>query len=91
MCTISWEAGQHRLRLAGECTEDDKGAVEDALATYGEQHEGVLIIDLTGVRTLAPEVAEVIVAACDHQDRCRVNVLRRHGTQVDRVLSEVGE
>lgn len=90
MCTISWEAGQHRLRVAGECTEQDRSAVEAAIATYGEQQEGVLIIDLTGVRTLAPEVAQVIVAACGNPVGCRVNVLRRHGTQVDRVLTEVG-
>lgn len=90
MCMISWEAGQHRLRLAGECTEYDRGAVEAAIASHGEQRAGVLIIDLTGVRVLAPEVAEVIVAACGHAARTRVNVLRRLGTQVDRVLSERG-
>jgi hypothetical protein len=35
-------------------------------------------------------VAEVIVAACERPDDCRVNVLRRHGSQVDQVLRTLG-
>lgn len=88
MCTITWEAGQHRLRLAGTCDEDDRGTVEEALAAFGDQGP-VLIIDLTALETLPPPVAEVIVAACDRPDDRRVSVLRRHGTDVDRVLKEL--
>lgn len=88
MCTITWEGGQHRLRLAGECTQDDRDDVQAALSAYGEGD--VLIVDLTAVRSLAPEVAEVIAAVCDRHGRCRTNVLRRRGTQVDRVLRELG-
>lgn len=87
--TITWEAGQHRLRLAGSCGEEDRSAVADALAAVGDPGR-VLIIDLTAVESLARPVAEVVADICaDAQDR-RISVLRRHGTDVDRVLNEVG-
>lgn len=88
MGTISWEAGHHRLRLAGAWGEDERRVVEDALAAVGDPGR-VLILDLTAVESLAPPVAEV-VAACVATDGCRVSALRRHGSDVDRVLSELG-
>jgi hypothetical protein len=89
MGTIMWEPTQHRLRLGGSCGEEDRPVVERTLAGL-EDEQPVLIIDLPAVEALAPPVAEVIVAACDRPDDCRVSVLRRHGSQVDRVLRTLG-
>ncbi|MDF1606247.1 hypothetical protein [Nocardioides sp. YIM 152315] len=89
MRAITWEPSQHRLRLAGRCGGDDLATVEEALAAVAGRRP-VLILDLTAVVSLAPSVAEAIVAACDRSDGCRVSVLRRHGGDVDRVLRELG-
>lgn len=87
--TIIWEAGQHRLRLAGDCGPDDRAAVEEALAAAGDQ-DRFLILDLTAVETLSEPVADAVASACARADGCRVSVLRHLGTEVDRQLSERG-
>ncbi|MFC7496107.1 MULTISPECIES: hypothetical protein [unclassified Nocardioides] len=89
MCTITWEPTQRRLRLAGACTEGDRAALEDALAEVADAGP-VLIVDLTAVDSLAPAAAEAIVATCGHSRGCRVSVLRRHSSDVDRVLRDLG-
>lgn len=88
MGTITWQAGQHRLRLAGRFEEGDRGAVEDALAAIGDPGP-VFIVDLTAVDSLDPSVVEIL-AACERAEGCRVSVLRRSGSEVDRMLSERG-
>jgi hypothetical protein len=89
MCTITWEERQHRLRLSGTCDEGDREAVEEALEAVGDPGS-VLIVDLTAVASLAQPVAESIVTACDRTGGCRVSILRRHGSDVDRVLRSLG-
>jgi hypothetical protein len=88
MCTIRWEPALRRLRLAGPCGTEDRAAIEDALAVLDEPAP-VLIIDLTAVESLTPDVAGVIIAARDRSADYRINVLRRHGSTVDRVLREM--
>ena len=86
MCTIRWESTQRRLRLAGRCEDEDREAVQDALAAC-EGGGRVLIIDMTAVTSLAPSVAEVILSARDLAEGCRVSVLRRKGSAVEEVLA----
>ena len=86
MCTISWGSTQRRLRLSGPCEARDRDAVRDALASC-EGGGRVLIVDMTAVTSLAPAVAEVVLAARDRGEGCRVNVLRRKGTAVEQVLA----
>jgi hypothetical protein len=85
MCIISWEPTQRRLRLAGPCDDQDRDAVQAALASCGEGR--VLIVDLTAVTSLAPRVAEVIIAARDRNTECRVTVLRRKNSAAEQVLT----
>jgi hypothetical protein len=87
MCTITWEPTQRRLRLSGHCEEQDKDAVQEALASCPEGR--VLIVDLTAVTSLAPSVAEVIIAARDRSAECRVNVMRRKNSAADQVLATI--
>ncbi|WP_344047089.1 hypothetical protein [Nocardioides panacihumi] len=49
----------------------------------------MLIVDLTAVTSLAPAVAEVVLAARDRGEGCRVNVLRRQGSAVAQVLADI--
>lgn len=87
MATIAYEATCHRLRVSGRCAESERSAIEDAIVECGRR-ERVLIVDLSAVEWLDPFVAEGIACACGRLTECRVSVLRRHGTEVDRVLKE---
>lgn len=87
MCTIDYEARRRRLRISGRCgSDDDAAAIRDAIDTFSRKGD-TLILDLTALTDLSGDVAAVIVEA-GNEVACDVTVLRKHGTEVDRVLTE---
>ena len=88
MCTIDYEARHHRLRVSGRCGDDAATAIREAISTFGRDSER-LIVDLTALTSLSDEVAAAIVAAGEEVSPCRVTVVRKHGSDVDRLLSSV--
>jgi hypothetical protein len=88
MCTISYSAEQHRLRLEGRCGDADAERIAEAVTTLGDGAT-VLIIDLTALQTLPPSVAQAMLKARDELGSCRVTMLRRAGTDVDVLLAEL--
>ena len=90
MCTIDYEARQHRLRVAGRCGGGEAAvAIREAIGTFGRGLPR-LIIDLTAVTELPEEVAAAIVAAGAEIEPCEVTVVRKHGSDVDRRLTDAG-
>jgi len=87
MCTIDYESSHHRLRVSGRCGDGAAEAIRDAIGAFGRGTDR-LIVDLTALTELSDEVAAAIVAAGDDVAPCRVTVTRKHGTDVDRMLSE---
>ena len=87
MCTIDYEARRRRLRISGRCGGDnDAATIRDAIDTFSRQGDK-LIVDLTALTDLSDDVAIAIVEA-RKKVPCDVTVLRKHGTEVDRLLSE---
>ena len=90
MCTIDYEARQHRLRVSGRCEGPEAATViTDAIGTFGRGARR-LIVDLTALTHLTEEVAAAIVAAGAEVSPCEVTFVRKHGTDVDRRLSDAG-
>jgi anti-anti-sigma regulatory factor len=91
-CQIRIERAQHRVRIEGDCAPDDAEAVQRAITSVSDETgEPVpVIVDLSRVQRLDSEVAEAISRACEHAECSRVSVLRRCGSEVDRVLSSAG-
>lgn len=87
MCTIDYEASHHRLRVSGRCDDDSVTAIRDAIRAFGSENDR-LIIDLTALTGCTEEVAAAIVTAREDVAPCQVTVVRKHGTDVDRRLSE---
>lgn len=87
MCTIDYEASHHRLRVSGRCGDDAATAIRDAIGAFGRGSDR-LIVDLTALTDVTDEVAAAVVTAGDQLAPCRVTVVRKHGTDVDRLLSE---
>lgn len=86
MCTIDYESDQCRLRVAGACHNLDAQQIRDAIEVFGRRGDR-LIVDLTALTTLDPDVARALLDAVDGLPR-PVTVLRKHGTEVDRLLSD---
>lgn len=87
MCTIDYEASHHRLRVSGRCGDDAATAIRDAIDAFGRGSDR-LIVDLTAITEVTDEVASAIVTAGEEVAPCQVTVMRKHGTDVDRLLSE---
>jgi hypothetical protein len=87
MCTIEYEANHHRLRVSGRCGDDAASAIRDAIDAFGRGHER-LIVDLTALTGITDDVAAAIVAAGEAIAPCRVTVTRKHGSEIDRLLSD---
>jgi len=88
VCTISYEPRQHRLRLAGACIEGDVQSIRQAIAEHGRDQD-VLIVDVTGVHDISDDVARTILVAGKEVGLSRFCVLRKHDTDVDRLLSRL--
>jgi hypothetical protein len=63
MTTVNYEAPGHRLRIEGQCRDDDRDTIREALDTFARQAGGHLIVDLTAVTSMDRGVAEDLVAA----------------------------
>jgi|tagenome__1003787_1003787.scaffolds.fasta_scaffold17268161_1 hypothetical protein len=87
MCTIDYEAARRRLRVSGHCGDDAAAAITEAIGAFG-RGSPALIVDLTALSGLTDEVANAIVTAGEQVAPCQLTVLRKHGTEVDRRLSE---
>jgi anti-anti-sigma regulatory factor len=87
--TVRYEADTHRLRIGGECLDDDRAVVQDALDTFARLASSHLIVDLTAVTRIDQSAANHLVASARRlrRDGGTVVFLRKHGTSVDRVLS----
>ncbi len=87
MCTIDYEAKRRRLRISGRCGGDsDAATIRDAIDTFSRKGD-TLIVDLTALTGLSGAAASAIVEAREKVP-CDVTVLRKHGTEVDRLLTE---
>ena len=89
MCTIDYEARQHRLRVSGRCGDNAAAAIRDAIDTFGRGRPR-LIVDLTALTNLPEDVALAMVEAAEAVAPCEVTFVRKHGSDVDRRLSEAG-
>jgi hypothetical protein len=87
MCRIDYESSQHRLRVAGRCQAGDIGSVTDAIEAFGRKGS-TLIVDLTALTGCPAELARAIMESAQSLSPRRVSVLRKHGTEVDRLLIE---
>ncbi|GAA1808061.1 hypothetical protein GCM10009795_061590 [Nocardioides hankookensis] len=90
MAEIVYEGGLRRLRIAGTCTARESAAVREAVEHYGRSAPR-LTVDLTGVATIASEVASALVSSVDDVEAagCRVTILRKRESHVDRALREL--
>lgn len=87
MTTVRYEAGVRRLRIEGECRDDDRSTIREALDTFARL-SGHLIVDLTAVTFIDQEVADELVAvARTRTDGATFAFLRKHGTPVDAALN----
>lgn len=86
MCTIDYEARHHRLRVSGRCGDDAARAIREAIGRFGRGRER-LILDLTALTEIGDDVAAAILAAREDVSPCLVTVVRKHGSDVDRLLS----
>ncbi|WP_309646925.1 hypothetical protein [Nocardioides sp.] len=88
MVSISYEDSSRRVRIEGACRGEDGAAVAEALRSL-PCRGGTLKVDLSATTELDTEVAAAIVAQQREAERrgLRVNVLRRCGSEVDRVLA----
>lgn len=89
MTTLHYEASTHRIRLEGECRNDDGLALRDALEAFGPMAGDHLIVDLTAVTHIDPAVAAEVVRAVRSasRDGKQLTLLRKDGTVVDEALS----
>ncbi len=88
MTTVVYEAPGHRLRLGGQCRDDDRDAIREALGTFARQAGCHLIVDLTAVTAIDQGVAEDLVAvrsSCG--DGQTFAFIRKHGTPIDEALT----
>lgn len=85
MCTIDYEAEQRRLRVAGTCRDTDAEQIRDAIDVFGRRGDR-LIVDLTGLTDLDHGFATAVLGAIDELHPRQVTVLRKHGSEVDRLL-----
>jgi len=85
MTTLDYEAEHHRLRITGVCRDDDAPALADVVSRLSRASV-TLIVDLTAVSAMTPEVARSLVTSQTAAERCRVTLLRKSGSMVDRRL-----
>jgi len=90
MCRIDYEARQRRLRVAGRCLADDIKSVTDAIEAFGRDGS-TLIVDLTALTACPAEFAQAVVESAGKLSPRRVNLLRKHGTEVDRMLTDASD
>ncbi len=88
MSTLCYEAQHHRLRVAGTCGDDDAPRIREAVLSRARSGEA-LIVDLTAVTALTPNAARALLDAQKAAEPCRVSMLRKRGSVVDRRLQEL--
>jgi hypothetical protein len=90
MAEIAFEGGLRRLRIAGPCTAQDSTALREAVRSHGRS-AARLTVDLTGVPSIAPEVVSALADTVGDVEAggCRVTILRKCSSDVDRALREL--
>lgn len=88
MVSISYEVASRRVRIEGACRGPDGAAVAEAIRVRTDA-AGTLKVDLSAATELDAQVAVAIVAQKREAERLgrRLSVVRRGGSDVDRVLS----
>jgi len=87
MSTLSYEAQQRRLRVAGPCGNEDAPRLREAVLSLARQSD-LLIVDLTAVTEASSEVGRALLSAQDAAGRCRITLVRKSGSRVDACLRE---
>ena len=87
MRALSFEPEHHRLRVAGRCGDDDVRQIQEAVGSHARS-ASALIVDLTAVTEVSAGVARALVAARSAADGCRVTLVRKSDSAVDRSLRQ---
>jgi hypothetical protein len=87
MGTLSYDEQHRRLRVIGKCGEDEARRVCEALRDFARPGRP-LIVDLTAVTVVTADVGRALVDAATAAADCRVTLLRKSGSAVDRCLRE---
>lgn len=85
MRTLSYEPQHPRLRVAGVCRDDDATHLHEAVLAFAS-HGTSLIVDLTAVTEATDDVARALLAAQVASGTCRVTLVRKSDSSVDRRL-----
>ena len=83
MCRVSFEKRHPRLRISGACGASDEVSILRAVQ-QAVREGSTLVVDLTAATDLTPELAAALLDAQDTAPQCRVALVRKRGTVVDR-------